>query len=368
LNAFSAYKENFGISSTLMDDVDFINQPLAQHLSRLQFIGVRYLVIATPEMKERLSREPDIGTRHEIGAWTVFELGQPALPEIRPLQYRPALVISDFTLKLRRQNQYDFVRLAEEQFSDAWFDVLLVRSPEIRIDRMHNLDQFGALIVDTYECEDEGRAFAKLKEFAQTRTLILLSSEASLLARIKSSIADFPHAVVIQRKHEAPGDWVDAIEPSHSYDSSSVRETWKAVRLALDKEKVSVAATQIESEVGPNTMDLKPGATLLEKSIPILIARTYHPKWVRSDGDELYATTPFFTLAFISQPIRLRFQRNRYDRVAVWASLVTLLMLGVFAGMSSRSLLKRAKSGYESTEHRGSMFQKQCSGPLKHGK
>ena len=347
LNAFSAYKENFGISSALMDDVDFINQPLAQHLKRLQFIGVRYLVIATSEMKERLSREPEIGASHEIGAWTILELRQAPLLQIRSLQYRPALVVSDFTLKLRRQNQHDFVRLAEEQFSDAWFDVLLVRSPEKRIDRLRSLDQFGALILDTYGYEDEGRAFAQLKEFAQTRTLILLTSDAPLLARIESSIDDFPHAVVIQHQREELGAWVEATKPSHRYDSSSIRQEWKAIRTALDKEKITVAPTQIESERGRNAITLKPETMSHETNVPVVIATTYHPKWVRSDGDQLYATTPFFTLAFISEPTRLTFERNWYDRLALWASLATLLMLSLFAGMSSSSLLKKGNSSHE---------------------
>src|SRR6185312_9192808 len=43
LNAFSRYRENFGISSALLSDRDFIDQPLAQHIKRLEFIGVRYV-------------------------------------------------------------------------------------------------------------------------------------------------------------------------------------------------------------------------------------------------------------------------------------------------------------------------------------
>jgi hypothetical protein len=324
-----------------MDDVDFINQSLAQHLKRLRFIGVRYLVIATPEMKRRLSREPEIGAWHDIGAWSVFELRQEALPQIRVLQYRPALLVSDFTLKLRRRNQYDFVRLAEEQFSDGWFDVLLVRSAERKVDRLRNLEQFGALILDTYDCADEGRAFAQLKEFALTRTLILLSSDAPLFARIKSSITDFPGAVVIERAREELGDWVEEMEPSHGYDSSSIRAAWKAIKFALDKDKVRVPTTEIESETGPNMIDIKTGVMSPEKSVPVLIATTYHPKWVRHDGRQLYATTPFFTLAFISQPTRLSFERTWHDRLALWGSLGTLLTLCFFAGMHSKRKLKR---------------------------
>src|SRR6185437_5625261 len=188
----------------------------------LQFIGVRYLVIGTPETKVALSRESEIVARHDIGGWTIFEI-RPIAPPTRTLQYRPALVVSDFTVKFRRRNQYDFIRLAEEQFNDAWFDVLLVRSLERRIDLLPQLDKFGALILDTYDYQDEAKALAQLKSFAQNHTLILLSSDAPLFSRIRSEVS---RAIVIERPHEGSGDWITTIEPSEHYDGSSIRKTW----------------------------------------------------------------------------------------------------------------------------------------------
>jgi hypothetical protein len=210
LNAFSAYRENFGISSALLADLDFINQPFAQHIKRLQFIGVRYLITGTPETKRELSGESEIVARHDIGDWTIFEI-RPIAPPVRTLQYRPALVVSDFTVKMRRRNQYDFIRLAEEQFNDAWFDVVLVRSPERKIDLLPQLEQFGALLLDTYDYQDEATALTHLKNFAQNHTLILLSSDAPLFSRIR---AEIPSAVVIERQREDAGDWITEIDPS----------------------------------------------------------------------------------------------------------------------------------------------------------
>ena len=305
LNAFSAYRENFGISSALLSDLDFINQPFAQHIKQLQFIGVRYLIIGTPETRAELSRESEIVARHDIGEWTIFEIRPIAAPT-RTLQYRPALVVSDFTVKMRRRNQYDFIRLAEEQFNDAWFDVLLVRSPERRIDLLPQLDQFGALVLDTYDYQDEAKALAQLKDFAQNHTLILLSSDAPFFNRIKSEI---PRAVVIERPREGPGDWITTIEPSEHYDGSLIRETWKAIRSALDREKVAVTSS--------------------EQSKPTLIAQTFHPKWVRSDNQQLYATTPFFMFGFFDQSPSINFQRTRYDRLGLWCSVAALVFLGI---------------------------------------
>jgi hypothetical protein len=306
LNAFSRYRENFGISSALLSDRDFIDQPLAQHIKRLQFMGVRYVIAGSTELKAQMSAEPDIAARHDIGDWAIFELREPIAPFVRTVAYRPALVVSDFTVKMRRRNQYDFMRLAEEEFNDAWFDVLLVRSPEQRLDLLPQLDQFGALILDTYEFQDENKALAQLKSFAQDHTLILLSSDAPFFSRIKSEI---PRATVIERPREEPGDWIAAQEPSEHYNSSSIRSTWKGIRAALDRDKVPVASA--------------------EQFKPVLIAQTFHPKWRRADNQPLYAATPFFTFGFFDHSPALNFQRTRYDRWAVWCSALALVFLGV---------------------------------------
>ena len=310
LNAFSAYRENFGISSALLADLDFINQPFSQHIKRLQFMGVRYLIVGTPETKNSLSYEAEIVARHDIGDWTIFEIRPTATPT-RTLQYRPALVVSDFTVKLRRRNQYDFIRLAEEQFNDAWFDVLLVRSPERKLDFLPQLEQFGALIIDTYDYQDEAKAVAQLKTFAADHTLILLSSDAPLFSRLRSEI---PRAVVIERPHEDQGDWITAVDPSEHYDETSIRNTWEAIRNALDRGKLAAS----------------------QQPAPVLIAHTFHPKWVRSDNQPLYAATPFFTFGFFDQSPNLNFQRTRYDRFGLWCSVAALVFLGVLLAANLR--------------------------------
>ena len=340
LNAFSPYRENFGISSALLADLDFINQPLAQHIRRLQFIGVRYVIIGSPEMKDRLGREDGIAARHEVGGWTIFEIAQPVAPFVRALQYRPALLISDFTVKMRSRGQYDFIRLAEEQFNDAWFDVLLVRSPERRIDLLPPLEQFGALVLDTYDYQDEEQAMLQLKKFAQNHTLILLSSNAPLFARIKSEISQFPRAVVIERPLEPAGDWIDEPEPSEHYNSSPIRKTWRSIRVVLDRDKVPMTGIEIKSQTTTNMLQIASDGLSAQQSVPVLFAQTFHPKWVRADTKPLYAATPFFTVGFFDQGTQINFQRSKYDRWALWCSAGALVFLGIMLASSAAASRK----------------------------
>ena len=343
VNGLSAYPDTFGISSVLAEDLDFRDQPLAKHLERARLIGTKYLVIFTPWMKGHIVEEKGIKAVFEAGDWTVFELVGEPLPHMRVLQYKPALVVSNFSLKQRKQNEYDFIRFAEEQFTDGWFDVLLVRSPETKIDRVQNLEQFGALILDTYDYEDENAAFERLQNFAQRQALVLLSSDAQLFQRIRASIGSFPFAEIVERPVEDPGKWLEALTPTIRYQSSSIRKTWSAVRRALDtrKQAVNTQATSFESEINQNRISIRVEPPPEADPLPVVIDTTYFPAWHRDDGQAIYAATPFFMLTFIREPVEIVYARRGVDRVSLLISAGTLLLLCGFTGFHYRKQVIR---------------------------
>lgn len=306
-NAFSNYPDSFGISSVLADDLDFQSQPLSEHIERARRLGVKYLVIRTPLMKERIGQESAIADKFDFGWWSVFELKDELLPHAWVLPYSPALVVSSFTLKSRRQNESSFMRLAEEQFSDNWFDVLLVRSPESRIDRIQNLEKFGALVLDTYDYSDEDVAFNRLRDFAQHRRLILLSSGASLFNRVRAARYEFPRLEVIERQaEEGPGEPLEAVRPTRHYGSSAIRLQWAAIRNALESDKIATGADiRVSSERGQNLIRLQFDGAMPAIEVPILINNTFHPNWRREDGGAVYAATPFNMVVFTSRPVTL---------------------------------------------------------------
>lgn len=349
-NALSATPDNFGISSVLADDLDFAEQPLTQHLRRARLLGVRYLVIFSSAVKGRLGLEPEVGTRHDFGDWSIFELKVEPQPPIRSLPFRPALVLGNFTLKERHRNDYNFIRLAEEQFADGWFDVMLAYSPEARIDRLRDLNQFGALIVDTYECDSEDLAYQRLREFSERRNLILLSSTALLFKRIQANRAEFPLAQFIDRQLSGANNEVigATIEPTFSYRATSIRSEWSAIRHALESRKFPVAATEAttRSQITQNEILLDVGSDGADDPVPVLVATTFHPNWQRQDQGSIYAVTPFYMLTFISRPVRLYYGRRLPDKIGLWLSGATLVGLLLFAG-GTRFQTKAARRAAE---------------------
>lgn len=345
VNSLSEGKDSFGISSVLADDMDFASQPVSRQLERARLLGVRYLLVESGAAKAKLEGEPSVAARHDFDRWSVFELGGDVAAHSRVLRYRPALVVSDFSLKSRRRNDLDFVRLAEEQFADGWFDVLLARSPERKIDRLGGLEEFGALVVDTYDCDDEGRAFQILRDYSRRHALVLLASDAPLFKLIRASLSEFPRAHVVERSlAEPPGERVESFQPSYHYDPSAIRRLWRGVRDALEREKTEVAGSSVNVStfVGKNEMRLAPAAPTAEDGVPVLVSTTYSPRWRAREGNRIYAATPFFMLTFARGPVHLSYGRDAGDRAGLWASGIALFALCGYAFIPRRHGVERS--------------------------
>jgi len=340
IGAISDFTNNFGISATLGEDWDFQEQPLAGHLERARLLGVKYVVVASSRTKDRLMRESTFSNRRDFGAWAVFTLPRDPEPQVRPLAYRPALVVSDFSVKLRRSDECNYLRFAEEQFTGGWFEVLLARSPERKIDRLQNLEQFGALILDTYERQDEEQAYRKLRDYAQRRALILLSSEDSLFQRIRARISEFPGARIIERKPEPNGVWLNSDMPRLRLGASEIRRTWREIQKVLNETKAPVnvfsspgdagKGVAVSGEIARNQVRIETGRAVppeLANGIPVLISMTYHPNWRRQDGEAIYAATPFQTLTFVTGSATITYGRTAFDKAGLWGSIATLILL-----------------------------------------
>jgi len=329
LNALSFNSDSFGISSVLADDYDFFEQPLARHLERARLLGMKYFVVYTAKMKERLANEPTVGTRHDFPNWSVFEMKDGPPPKIQVLPYRPALLVTDFTLKGRFSNEANYLRFAEEQFADDWFDVRLVRSPDTMLDRLGSLaelNQFGAIILDTYKCTRCELVYRQLKDYAQNRPLILLMSNEDLFDRIRTSIIDFPNAEVIERTTEDPPIWLDNRWPRHRYGSSAIRQQWLKIRSILESHKIPTEPASVSGEIKPFEITIdyqgEPGAS--SPGVPVLINTSFHPNW--QSNNVIYMGSPMFMLTFVHESTRLHFARRSIDYLGLWASAVVLVM------------------------------------------
>ena len=100
------------------------------------------------------------------------------------------------------------------------------------------------------------------------------------------------------------------------------------MREVLDREKVPVVSSAIKGQATGEQLYLAPETAI--DPIPVLIAQTFHPDWVRDDYKALYAATPFFTVGFFDRATHIQFQRTKYARWSLWCSAGALVLVVVF--------------------------------------
>jgi hypothetical protein len=295
VSVFSAHPENYGISSILADDLDFKEQPVEKHLEQAKFLGIKYFVIISPAIEEKLAQAKL--TEHKFGAWSIFEIGQVSYSEAQNLVYKPALIVSDFSLKVRKSDDFSFLRLAEEQFNDAWFDVLLVHNPRNnKIDNLTDLENFGTIVIEKYDYDHETEAFDILKTYSQKNLLILFDSENNLVKRIKASVAEFANLEIIDYPTEKKSHQLENEYPSFHYNESKIRSVWKQIKENFENQKVTA-----------NDLFL------------IQTKKTFHPNWQASN--QTYISTPFFTMTSNSADEH-SFQKNWIEVTFFWLSIL----------------------------------------------
>ena len=192
---------------------------------------------------------------------------------------------------------------------------------------------------DSYQFRDENLAYESLRQIAQKRTLILISSNSDLFKRIQTHIEEFPNAKVILRPFDVQAVRLDnELRPAKHFNETAIRKEWGEIKVILNRNKIPVntAAKALSYELSPNQIEIQSAnatstpsnsSEYLTGSIPVLIRQTYFPKWHQSDGKATYAATPFFTLVSLDQTVTLNYQRNRSDRLAGWLSLATLCLV-----------------------------------------
>lgn len=83
------------------------------------------------------------------------------------------------------------------------------------------------------------------------------------------------------------------------HGQSPIREEWRAIRRALERNKISTpnSSAELTGEISQDTIKLNYHGVQNGDAVPVLVAITYHPNWHRRDGGTVYAATPFSSLA-----------------------------------------------------------------------
>ena len=166
--------------------------------------------------------------RHDFGLWSVFELTAPARREAVALARKPILVLTSFSAKLTRKSDYNFLRLAEEEFMNASGPTLAFR-PEYSADALPDAGMFSGLVVESYRCGDTGAAFREIQRFLRQEPVVLIESDAPLFGLLRDRLAELGQVSIVGRAKAGSDRWIGLGRPV-SYRFDPVRMTWANAR------------------------------------------------------------------------------------------------------------------------------------------
>jgi hypothetical protein len=332
--AFSSGLDTYALSSILTDDTTFFRENPELHLRQADYYRIRYFVLETSRAKARMA-QLSLGRaeRHDFGVWTVFELKDRPAPDVQPLGVRPILVLTSFSAKARLQSNFNFFRLAEEEFLRTP-SLPLTYAPAYRLDKLPDPAGFGALVVERYEYHDAGAAFGAVQVFSRQRPVVLIAADDPLFRSLSARRAELGAVRIVERAPSNGAErWIGVGRPV-SYARNPVRLTWMIVRAALGEvlERGSVGLTvtcSVSRAPALQRITCEGGAG--EGATNVAVASSFHPNWRAAGGAPVLMLSPSLTYTQVQGTAELRFRRNAVERGALWLSGFALAVVGALS-------------------------------------
>jgi len=164
------------------------------------------------------------------------------------------------------------------------------------------------------------RAYARLKQYAKTNTLICFASSSPLFQRLASTPGESGHIYIFDRLR------------GEREDVHPLRQQLQGLLSFLSRQNPSIAMAEQRSvqsvQIGRQAIKVML-TNPTSRPVPVLIKSSYFPYWSRSDSPEpVYMVTPTYMLTYAQKGFILRFRAD----ASVWAgfaiSLAAVLLTG----------------------------------------
>ena len=319
---FSSGRDAYALSSILAEDAAFFRQDPRVHLGQAGIYRVRYFVLETEPAKTRMARlAPERFNRYDFGVWSVFELKSQDLAAAEPMPMKPVLVLTMFTAKAARQSDFNFLRLAEEDFV---IPPLLptVFGPGYSADVLPDPSGFGALVIDAYRYRDPTSAFRQVQAFSRHTPVVLVESNDALFRMLASRRSELGRVAIVPRATPSSDRWIGAGRPLN-YGRDSVRITWMNVKAALRQvlEREPSAPPDCSAAWGNASLRIRCGGG---RPQGVVINSSFHPNWRAADGAAdgaaVLMLNPSLTYTTVRGETVLEFRRTALERAALAVS------------------------------------------------
>ena len=280
---------------------------------------------------------PEQFNRYDFGVWSVFELKSQDTAVAAPLPIKPILVLTAFTAKGARQSEFNFLRLAEEDFVIPPL-LTTVFGPDYRADALPDPPGFGALVVEAYRYRDLTAAFRQVQGFSRQASVVLVESDDPLFRMLASRRSELGRVSIVPRTLPNSERWI-GFGGRPDYGRDSVRITWMNVKAALTRDvarELAAALPECGAAWLNGSVRIQCGAS---EPQGVAINASYHPNWRAANGAPVLMLNPTLTYTTVRGETVLEFRRTGLERAALVVSALAFasILFGILLPRLRRS-------------------------------
>lgn len=333
-NILSEHREEYGVDTKLPKRRLSSPSLNAENLARLRWLGVRYLVARSPDLKAVLQHSSAVERLSPTAEWEAWMVRAPMGPLAAVPKRAPVLTFSAVSVKRRADHALDFMRIGEEAFVAARLDHVFVHAPSELLDTSPEWERFDTALIVDYRYRDLEAAYRVLERYSQAHALLLVESPDPLYKRLAALAPAHPLLRLIARERPASVDEtlpaLDLMNAQQDADYEATRKECARIFDALDAvapplvDPPHVVSAELEHDHATVTLSAAPS-----RPVPVWIQQSYFPLWRGERGQPIYLASPAYTLTFAtSEQTVLRYVSGDAEQLG-WA----LFALGVVAAV-----------------------------------
>ena len=320
-NSLSKNIESFGVECHLCHDGSYYAQPLALHLKRAAFLGIRYFALNSQQKIAQFKENPSVENVFGSGRWQLFQTREP-VSTVELLGKSPTLVFTKLKNGVRPAgSSYDWLSLNEEWFYQGDMNNMFAFSSEMNIDQQNDLDAFDSMLIVEYVYRDRQKALETILTYANKHHVFAFSSKDPLYAlleeQVKRGITQNVH--LIQRTNKIRSDYKKLSTLMEKFTSHQI--------------PVRPLGQMRKSKMGMSFM------TNYSQNISrwYFVKYSYFPWWTDTMGGKVYMGSPAMMLVYTNKSrVELRFQYSVFVWVGTMITCLTSVIF-IYRMLKSRS-------------------------------
>lgn len=293
-NNFSASSERIGIYSPIAENSYFQSQSIEARLLRAEFMGISNFLVHSPKIISELEQNPLVKLEKQFPGWRLFSFKN-QIARVSFLDNLPAALLADFDTKIRKANDYSYVKFQEEALYQGQLEIIMAKPKSDKIDDLDNMEKYGALILSDYSYHDLQKAFEQISVYSKRRPVIVIASPDPLFEKL----------IGLGKPHK-----IFAFGRLNENDELGIDWQYREIFQILKKNKIPILSPRPKISYEIKDGEIIGSFEKMTEQLPILIKSSYFPTWSTANKERPLLAGPNFMMIYADTDFVLKFGKH----------------------------------------------------------